>query len=425
MSRDRRADGMKILAKTLAITLASMWLLGSASWTRSAAAADKPDAKLTVSAAASKPLKAAQEALAKQNWPEALTHLKEVQDLPSKTEYDEFTMNQMYLFYYSRTNDMAEAEKVLEALVASQYLEKADLAPRLRMLAQLNYQSKDYDKAIQYGQQALKEGNAPDDIYTVVDQAYYLKGDYRGALQSLNAHIDAESKNAQKPSDDQLKLVVSACVKLNDADCTAQAVDRRVALYPTPDNWRELLYTIIQSPGQSDTFLLQVYRLTFDVGVLRGPEDYLEMATLANDQGSPGEAERVLEAGSQKNVFTTAAVKAHSAQLLDTVKKKVAIDQASLAKIAADAAASKTGAKDVGLGLAYFSYQQYDKAVEALQSGLAKGGVRSESDARLILGIAQIHAGKKDDAVKTFDLIKGDPKIERLARLWKIRAQQS
>jgi Tfp pilus assembly protein PilF len=106
------------------------------------------------------------------------------------------------------------------------------------------------------------------------------------------------------------------------------------------------------------------------------------------------------------------------------VKKKVALDQASLPKIAADAAAAKTGAKDVGLGLAYFSYQQYDKAAEALTSGLAKGGVRSEPDARLMLGIAQLRAGKKDDAQKSFELVKGDPKLERLAHLWEIRAKQ-
>jgi hypothetical protein len=90
------------------------------------------------------------------------------------------------------------------------------------------------------------------------------------------------------------------------------------------------------------------------------------MATLANDQGSPGEAQRVLEAGKQKNVFTTPAIKTHSAQLLESVKNKVATDQASLPKIAADAATAKTGTKDVALGLAYFSYQQYDKAAEAI-----------------------------------------------------------
>ena len=54
------------------------------------------------------------------------------------------------------------------------------------------------------------------------------------------------------------------------------------------------------------TVLLQVYRLAFDVDVLKRPEDYIEMAKLANDAGLPGRGQRVLEAGQQKNVFTDA-----------------------------------------------------------------------------------------------------------------------
>jgi TolA-binding protein len=171
--------------------------------------------------------------------------------------------------------------------------------------------------------------------------------------------------------------------------------------------------------------LLQLYRLALDVDVLKRPEDYIEMANLANTQGSPGEAERVLEAGQKKGIFTDAAIKAHATQMLAAAKKQAELDTASLPKIAADAAAAKSGTKDVGLGLAYYSYQQYDKAADALNAGLAKGDVKNEADARLLLGIAQLHAGKKDDALKTFDSVKGDPKLEHLAALWKIRAQHA
>jgi hypothetical protein len=406
-----------------AALLSAAVLMGALLVPMATSAADKSDAQPKLSAAAGKSLKAAQDALEKKDYPAALTALNEAQALPNKSEYDEFTMNQMYLFYYSRTNDMAAAEKVLEALVGSRYLEKGDLQTRLRMLAQLNYQAKDYDKAIQYAQRDTQEGDTNDDVYTIIDQSYYLKEDYAGALKSINAHLDFSAKSGHPPGESLLKLELSTCIKLNDANCTTRALDQRIAAFPTPDNWRELLYTIIQTPGQSDPFLLQVYRLTFDLDLLKGPEDYLEMATLANDQGSPGEAQRVLEAGKQKNVFATPAVKTHSAQLLESVKNKVASDQASLPKIAADAATAKTGTKDVALGLAYFSYQQYDKAAGALTTGLAKGGLKNEADARLILGIAQLHAGKKDDAQKTFELVKGDPKLERLAHLWEIRAR--
>lgn len=40
-----------------------------------------------------------------------------------------------------------------------------------------------------------------------------------------------------------------------------------------------------------------------------------------------------------------------------------------------------------------------------------------------MLGIAQLRAGKKEEAQKTFELVKGDPKLERLARLWQTRAR--
>ena len=416
---------MNIQLKSLAGMIAGVALVGALSIVHSTSAFAAAPKEEQVSAAASKFLKPAQDAIEKNDFSTALTQLKEAEGLTNRTDFDTYTMYSMELYVYSKTNDLNDAEKVLESLVDSKYLPKADLPSRLRTLAQINYQNKDYDKAIQYGQRAIEAGAPNDDVYTIVDQAYYLKGDYKGTLQAVDATTDALTKKNQTPPEDLLKLQLSACLKLNDSDCTTRAVDRRLSYYPSPENWREGLYTIIQTPGQSDPYLLQVYRLAFDVDVLRGGDDYLEMATLANDQGSPGEAERVLQAGQKKNVFTSANIKEHSTQLLTSVKSKVTADQATLPKLAADAAAAKTGQKEVALGLAYFSYQQYDKAAEAIASGLAKGGVKSEADARLILGTAQLHAGKKDDAIKTFESIKGDAKYERLAHLWEIRAKQA
>ena len=47
----------------------------------------------------------------------------------------------------------------------------------------------------------------------------------------------------------------------------------------------------------------------FDVDVLKRAGDYTEMAQLALEQGSPGEAQHVLEKGFQKGVFTDQRVK--------------------------------------------------------------------------------------------------------------------
>jgi tetratricopeptide (TPR) repeat protein len=415
-----------MVAKRASALVVGAMMLGAACLTPCVSvAADKPEDKPKISAAAAKPLKAAQDALAKQDWAGALAALKEAQDLPNKSEYEEFTTNQMLVVAYLHSNDNANAEKALEAVVGSHYLDKPDLPPRERTLTQLNYQLKDFDKAIQFGETAIKDGSANDEIVTIVDQSYYLKGDYKGAVQSVNAHLATMTKAGQKPTEERLSLLLSSCVKSNDADCTAHALDLMVTYYPKPEYWQNILYVMIQTPGATDKTLLQVYRLALDLDVLKRAEDYLEMAQLANEQGSPGEAERALEAGQQKNLYKDAALRTHATQMLESVKKQVAIDTASLPKIAADAEASKTGVKDAGLGLAYFSYQQYDKSIAALQNALTKGGLKNEPETRLLLGIAQLRAGKKDDALKTFDLVKGDPKLERMAALWEIRARQA
>jgi tetratricopeptide (TPR) repeat protein len=162
-----------------------------------------------------------------------------------------------------------------------------------------------------------------------------------------------------------------------------------------------------------------------EVDVLARADDYTEMAQLAMEQGSPGEAQHILEKGFQKGIFADQRTKDKNQRLLDQAKKAAVADQASLPKIEKDADAAPTGDKDVGVGLAYLGYQQYDKAADLLTKGLAKGGVKSEPEARLLLGIAQLKAGHKDDAVKSFHAVKGDPALERLANLWSLHAKQA
>ncbi len=50
-------------------------------------------------------------------------------------------------------------------------------------------------------------------------QSYYLKGDWKDTLKFEDALVDTEVKAGQTPKDQQLALVLSACVKLEDAAC--------------------------------------------------------------------------------------------------------------------------------------------------------------------------------------------------------------
>src|SRR5438309_10435464 len=383
------------------------------------------EGKQTNSAKLAKPLKEAHDDLNAKKYADAIAKLREAEGIGGKTAYDQHLINDMLGFAYARTQNYAEAAKAWEAELDDGFTPQSEIPTRVRQLAEANYQVKNYDKAIEFGNRAIKGGFADEELRTLVGQAYYLKGDWKGTLHFEEGQVDNVIKEGRTPKGEALQLILSACAKLNDQPCETRALERVVTYYPKPDYWYQLLFTLRQQTSGNDANTLQTYRLMSEVDVLRNPDDYTEMAQLALEAGSPGEAQRILEKGIAKGVFADQRAKQKNERLLESAKKAAATDRASLPRIAKEADAAATGAKNVGLGLAYFGYGEYDKAVEEISKGLTKGGLRSEGEARLLLGISQLKAGHKEDAAKAFHAVKGDPSLERLANLWTLHAKQA
>lgn len=382
----------------------------------------------TVSAKVGKPLKAAQDALQKGDYSGALSKLQEADGMSGKSPYEQHLIHEMEGYAYVRTKQYPEAAKALEPGLTDGFLDAAQMPQRTVALAQLNYQIKNYDKAIQFGQQAIDKGYADAQMPTLVGQAYYLKNDWKGVQRFEKAQVAAEEKKGQAPSNEALQLLLSSCLKMNpggggDDPCTNNALQDLVIYHPKPEYWQQLLYSMFKTV-KSDRNLLQTYRLASEVNVLKRPEDFTDFAQLAIEAGSPGEAEQVINKGMQENIFPDSRTKGKAQRLLVDAQKAAKRDQQTLGKSAALAAKSSNGQEDVGLGLAYYGYQQYDKAVQALTDGISKGGLKSADEAKLLLGIAQLKAGNKDAALKSFKAVKGDPTLQRLATLWSLRARQ-
>jgi len=419
-----RNNTMKVTALSIRVLVGGAAIIAAAGLV-AATPAFAAEGKQTNSAKLGKPLKEAHDDLNAKKYADAITKLREAEGIPGKTPYDQHLINDMLGFAYARIQNYAEAAKAWEAELDDGFAPQSEIPTRVRQLAEANYQIKNYDKAIEFGNRAVKGGFADEELKTLVGQAYYLKGDWKNTLRFEEGLVEEKIKNGQTPKSESLQLMLSACVKLNDSACETRALEKIVTYYPKPDYWYQLLFTMRQQTSGNDANTLQTYRLMSEVDVLKSPEDYTEMAQLALEAGSPGEAQHILEKGIAKGVFTDPRAKAKNQRLLESAKKAAATDQANLPKIEKDADAAPNGAKNVGVGLAYLGYGQYDKAVDEISKGLAKGGLRNESEARLLLGIAQLKAGHKEDATKSFHAVKGDPSLERLANLWSLHAKQA
>ena len=407
---------MKI-SSTLVAAVAAAGLLAPAA----ALAADKPQN----SAKLAKPLKEAHDDLNAKKFPEAIAKLKEADGTAGKTPYDQHLINDMLAFAYIRTNDYSDATKAMEAELDDGFTPANEQQQKVRALAALNYQLKNYDKAIEFGQRALKGGFGEEETKKIVGQAYYLKGDWKDTLKFEEGLVDASIKAGSNPSSESLQLMLSSCVKMDDNACTTKALEKLVTYYPKPEYWSNLLFSLMKQTANSDANTLQAYRLMSEVDVLKSADDYIEMAQLAMDAGSPGEAQKALQRAFDKNVFTDQRNKEKAQRLLEKAKAKAAADQPTLDKIARQADAAPTGVQNAGMGLAYLGYGQYDKAVDEYTKAVTKGGLKNPPETQLMLGIADLKAGHKDDAVKAFKSVKGDPILERLAGLWALHARQA
>jgi hypothetical protein len=380
--------------------------------------------KQAVSKGAAKVLKAANDAVQAKKWDEAIARLQEAQALPNRTPYDNYVIAQLQAFAYARKGNYAEAGKAMEAQLESGMVPAAEQSNLVKGLSTVYYQLKNYPKSGEYGLRAIKAGAGDAETYTLVAQSYYLQGKYQDTVKFLNDYISDQEKRGQSPKEQTLQLVSESYIKLNDNNGSTATLEKLVSYYPKPNYWNNLLYVLMRTEGNSDRVTLNIYRLMLDTNTLKQASDFTEMAQLALEQGTPCEAQRVIEKGVAENAFAEQRDKERNQRLLETSKKACATDQAGIAKFETEAKAAAGGEADVRLGQAYLSFDQYDKAVEAIQRGIGKGSLKSPEEAQILLGMAQLKRKNADEAGKAFKAVKGsDAKLTRLANLWALHAK--
>jgi Tfp pilus assembly protein PilF len=388
------------------------------------AGAVRADDQPQVSRGVAKTLKAANEALQARKYDEVLARTREAAAVTPRNAYDDYVIHSLQMAAYGAQGNYAETATAIEAIIDSPYLPASSKPQLLRTLMSIDYQAKDYDKAITYGERARAAGDSNPDTELTIAQAYYLNGKYKEALSGMQAIVGRDEQAGHKPAEQALNLIWNCAIKVKDEAAAAQAIEKLILHYPKPDYWANAMVGVMPNRAKSDDrLLLMTYRLMLQVGVLRKGGDYTEMAQIALDQGNPGEAQTVLEQAFAKNLYTDQHDKERSQRLLDKVRRSANDDRAGVAKYEKDAAAAPTGDDYVQLGAAYLGFGQPDKAIAAISAGISKGKLKYPDEAYLLLGMAYDRAKNKTDAVRAFGRATSDPSYARLAKLWALEAR--
>lgn len=377
-------------------------------------------AQQQVSAKVGKPLQEAQKLAQQKKFKEAAAKVKEAAAVSGKSEYEEKVVNEFTAFVAMNTKDYATAAKAYEATLGSSLLTKEELPQRLQVLAQLNYQMKQYGKAETFAGRYLKEVGYSADLALLQGQAQYVQKNYEGAEKTMAELI----KRSATPKEEWLKLLMSCQHQLQRRNDVIKTLEQLLTRYPSKAYWGDILAYVQSTPGATDRTNLEVYRLKQQTAGLEA-EEYMEMAELGLALGQYGEALAVLQAGFDSGVLGKNGSTGRDQRLMTLAKGQAQEDRAGLPALAKEAAAAPTGEALVRVGEAYLNYGQYAEAEKAILDGIAKGGVKSADEAQLHRGIALLKQKKNADAVKAFQQVPAGSPLNQVARLWAIYAAKA
>lgn len=309
-------------------------------------------------------------------------------------------------------------EQLLALNATGQWAKQADIIGMLQNVGVVHYRTKDYAGAASWMERNLKEGGNTTAVKNIRVQAYALAGNFARATELVEEEIALAQKEGRAPSQPYLEMLVQARNQLKDAAGGTRAYELLVTHYPKKEYWQSLVNRLWTRPDLSPALHLDVFRLAFFTGALAETNDYQEYIDFAQRGGYSAEALTAFDKGAEAGLMGTGAnVEAHK-KLRAKLAAEAEQDKKTAAADAANALKKPNGVAMVNLGYSLVGQGQFDKGIELLEKGIAKGLPKRPEDARLHLAIAQVLAGQTDKAKQTFATVSGSGGMDDLVRYW-------
>jgi tetratricopeptide (TPR) repeat protein len=364
-------------------------------------------------------LKEAQRLAGRKQWNAALAQLDTAKAVPGKSDYAQYKILEFEGYVLSQKKDYRNAADSFAELARMKAAPPTNVPRYLKTSAQLYMQAKAYDRAADLATQALKSSPGDEQLLEVAGQASYLAGNYPEAARNLEKLVSMNSKSREKPKESWLQLILSSYDKMHDETHAASAWDSLLQYYPKPEYWQAVLDRKLRE-ATSESLQAGYRRLMFEVGALKDPRDYEELALSAIDAGTPSEAVRVLQTGLDNGVLK--ANESRYRRMLSYAEKKRAEADASVKNLTAQRKLPPDAS--IELGTVHLARGDYDRAIAELQRGLTSDRVSEPDKARIALGIAYLKSDRSELARKNFEAVARNSEWRDLAELWNIRASE-
>ncbi len=340
----------------------------------------------------------------------ALTILLEIN--PSK-DYDKAYVARMIgVMYATQGDNEPKAIDYLKQAIEPDILNEADQSESLKLLGDMQMQTKDYKGALKaYYAWMDFSGKSDGETYVKIANAHYLSKQLDKVIEPADKAIAAFGG---KPNKNPYILKITAYYELKKYKEAVKVLETVVQIFPENKQWwtqLPMFYLLIEDYDKA----AQTLELAYKLGYLDKEGQIKTLASLYSQSETPYKAAMLLEkyiaSGLIKrddNNISTLANAWHIAQHID----KAASYYGELAQMTANA---KNYRKQ---GMLLKQDEQFAKAVVALNKALELG-ISNQGQIHMSIAESYFYLEKYKKAYAAIQKAMKDPKVRKSAKGWK------
>lgn len=363
-------------------------------------------------------LSVAQQAAEANKFAEAKTALDAlVREFSGKKQLNSYELANVYNFYafiyYSQEN-YQEAIRSYEKVLAQQDIPEAMEIGTRYSLAQLYFVIEDYAKAAQALEAWFRVApNPAPDAYILLAQANYQLKQYDKALQNVQKGMAEAEKRNQEPKENWWLLMRVLYYEKGDIKKTTEILEILAKKWPKKDYFVQL--SGMYGELKQDKKQLAAMETAYLSGWVAGERELVNMAYLYLGADAPYKAARVLEKGLKaKQIEPTAK----NLELYGIALRQARENKRAVVELERAAGLANDGEMWSRLANIYLDLDNNGKAAEAARKSINLGGGRRPDNTRIVLGMALYNLGKYKEAKNAFAEARKDKRSEKIASQW-------
>ena len=344
---------------------------------------------------------------------QAISVLDKLSRQDDLNSYEKAQMYNFYAFIYFQQERFQDAIRAYENVRAQPDLPEAMETQAIYALGQLYFTVENYPKAIEllerWFQSATNPGPGP---YVFLSQAYYQQKQFRKALPPLDKAMALAREKGQPIKENWLLLKRVYHYELKEYEKVAEVLNTLIARFPKREYWNQL--SAVYGELGDNKRQLAVLELADMQGYLDRSQDLRNLSQLYMMNGDPLRGAKTLEKAMSDGIVETDLA---NLRLLAQAWGAAREDEKALPVLERAAGLAPDGKLDLRIAYSYINIDEYDKAAAAAREAIRKGGLRSEGEARILLGTALFNADKLGDAKQAFRTAEAGREGKR-ARQW-------